>query len=631
SFVGWYTTPSFDELYNFNASVIENITLYARWILNTTVDLTQIKTDALYSLNEYAQEKIEQFDEVLDNEIILAINADVNAFTTKINACENEADIQYQLAQAKDAINELVKDYYANKGDEGTIDSIILVQSAGNLETAYVEWLPVQSATSYNVYYKAKDDLDSKYVKIDMMLIRSYGSYYRADVLGLKAGDYTIKVVPIINANEASFNATTNVTVLAHDRSGYAFVNGSSSGGYNDDGTPKSNAVIIYITEKSKDSVSLDITTNNKGSITNYVGLNNILLGFKKGYDKRPLIVRFIGNITDLATMNKGDICIDDCQNGITFEGVGNDATANGWGIRIKNSSNVEIRNLAVMNVDSNEGDNIGLQQDNDHVWIHNNDIFYGHAGSDSDQAKGDGALDTKTSSYITHSYNHFWDCGKCNLQGMKSESTENYITYHHNWYDHSDSRHPRIRTCTVHIYNNFYDGNSKYGVGVTMGASAFVENNYFRNCKNPMLSSLQGTDALGEGTFSGEAGGIIKAYGNYIEGGNPMITYADNNTSFDCYVVSSRYETIPASVVTLVGGTSYNNFDSAGSFYTYKVDTPEEAVANIKLYCGRVQGGDFKWTFNNSVDDESYDVNPALKAALISYETKLIKILGEN
>ena len=147
SFVGWYTTPSFDELYNFNASVIENITLYARWILNTTVDLTQIKTDALYSLNEYAQEKIEQFDEVLDNEIILAINADVNAFTTKINACENEADIQYQLAQAKDAINELVKNYYANKGDEGTIDSIILVQSAGNLETAYVEWLPVQSAT----------------------------------------------------------------------------------------------------------------------------------------------------------------------------------------------------------------------------------------------------------------------------------------------------------------------------------------------------------------------------------------------------------------------------------------------------------------------------------------------------
>ena len=58
-----------------------------------------------------------------------------------------------------------------------------------------------------------------------------------------------------------------------------------------------------------------------------------------------------------------------------------------------------------------------GLQQGNDHIWVHNCDFFYGHAGSDADQVKGDGALDTKTSTYVTHSYNHFWDNGKCNLQ----------------------------------------------------------------------------------------------------------------------------------------------------------------------------------------------------------------------
>ena len=144
-----------------------------------------------------------------------------------------------------------------------------------------------------------------------------------------------------------------------------------------------------------------------------------------------------------------------------------------------------------------------------------------------SDQVKGDGALDTKKSTYITHSYNHFWDSGKCNLQGMKDETTDNKITYHHNWYDHSDSRHPRIRTCTVHIYNNYFDGNAKYGVGVTMGASAFVENNYFRSTAKmkPMLSSGQGTDAQGEGTFSGEAGGIIKAFGNFFDGSYDLMT----------------------------------------------------------------------------------------------------------
>ena len=94
-------------------------------------------------------------------------------------------------------------------------------------------------------------------------------------------------------------------------------------------------------------------------------------------------------------------------------------------------------------------------------------------------------------------------------------------------------------------MYNNYYDGNAKYGVGSTMGSSIYIENNYFRNCKYPMLSSNQGTDALGEGTFSGENGGIIKAYGNEIVGATG-ITYANatsvtgeaaNSTTFDAYL----------------------------------------------------------------------------------------------
>jgi pectate lyase len=60
------------------------------------------------------------------------------------------------------------------------------------------------------------------------------------------------------------------------------------------------------------------------------------------------------------------------------------------------------------MNCDSSEGDNIGMQQNNSYIWVHNNDLFYGHAGSDADQIKGDGALDNKGTSYATYSYNHF-------------------------------------------------------------------------------------------------------------------------------------------------------------------------------------------------------------------------------
>lgn len=501
-------------------------------------------------------------------------------------------------------------------------DSINITKSSGHLESAYVEWTGVQSAISYNVYYKEQSS--SSYIKIDTPLIRSYSDHFRADVVGLKAGSYTLKITPVFESGEGSDAATANVTVIAHDRSGYAFVNGTSSGAYNDDGSLKNNANVIYVTQKTKDSVSLTSGT------TTFTGVQNIIAAHKKTITT-PLCVRFIGNITDPSVLEKGDLLIDGVTSGITLEGIGEDTVINGFGIRIKGSSNVEVRNLATMNCNSEEGDNIGLQQDNDHVWVHNCDFFYGEAGGDADQVKGDGALDTKKSTYVTHSYNHFWDSGKSNLQGMKDETVENKITYHHNWYDHSDSRHPRIRTCTVHVYNNFFDGNAKYGIGATTGCSVFVENNYFRNCKNPMLASKQGTDALGEGTFSGENGGIIKAFGNYIEGGNAVIYYSPSALSFDAYLASSRDEVIPSTIVTVAGGTAYNNFDTASDFYAYTVDTPQVAKEKIFKYAGRINGGDLKYDFNDEAEDSNYEVIPELKSLIVNYQTSLVQILGEE
>jgi hypothetical protein len=54
---------------------------------------------------------------------------------------------------------------------------------------------------------------------------------------------------------------------------------------------------------------------------------------------------------------------------------------------------------------------------------------------------------------------------------------------------------------------------------------------------------------------------------------------------------------------------------------YSYTADSPEQAVANVRAYAGRLQGGDFKWTLDNSVDDASSDVNQALKDALMAYK----------
>ncbi|MDR7208489.1 T9SS type A sorting domain-containing protein [Flavobacterium piscis] len=515
--------------------------------------------------------------------------------------------------------------------------SVTITKSSGWLESAFVEWSPVAGADSYNVYYTGGGETNKK---IDEPLIRSYGSYFRADVPGLASGSYTLTVKPVTATVEGTGTTTSSIIVSAHDRSGFAFSNGRVPGAYNLNGTLKNDAVVLYITQNTKDIIELSVVTNANGTTkTNYVGLQNILDGFKKGLDNRPLAIRLIGNITDPATLYNGDVVIENKKNplsSITMEGIGNDAVVNGWGIRIKSATNIEIRNLGFMLTDAGEGDNIGLQQDNDYIWVHNCDLFYGAAGGDADQAKGDGALDAKKSTYITFSYNHFWDSGKCNLLGLSEGTTTGlYITYHHNWYDHSDSRHPRVRYYSAHIYNNYYDGNSKYGAGSTLGSSLFMEANFFRNCKYPMLTSKQGTDIFYDtkGTFSGEAGGTIKAFNNIMSGQTRYVPYntATNPIEFDAIEVATRNEAISNSITSKLGANTYNNFDiNPAIMYTYTPDSPDDAKVNVMLYSGRIEGGDFKYTFNNATDDTSSNVNTALMTALTSYTTKLVVIQGE-
>ena len=513
--------------------------------------------------------------------------------------------------------------------------SPVITEAAGWLESAYVKWQPVAGADSYNVYYSGNGLTDKK---IDTQLIRSYGNYFRADIPGLKAGTYTMKVAPVIAGVEGTASNSEQITVLPHDRTGFAFQGGRIPGAYKADGTPKDNAVILYITEKNKNSVSMTVTGANANPC---VGVQAILDGFKKGKDTRPLIVRLIGQITDLNNMLNGDLVIENDKNAssyITLEGVGDDAVADGWGLRIKNATNIEVRNIGFMNCNSDEGDNVGLQQNNEYIWVHNCDMFYGNAGSDADQIKGDGALDCKGSTYVTFSYNHFWDSGKSNLLGLSEDTNIGlYISYHHNWYDHSDSRHPRVRFYSAHVYNNYYDGIAKYGVGSTMGSSVFVENNFFRNCKYPMLTSMQGTDIYYDsgGTFSGEDGGTIKAFNNSISGQTRYVPYDAANfpVEFDAIETNMREQTISNTIKSKQGANVYNNFDTDASLYvkTFIPDEPEAARNKVIVYAGRVTGGDLKWTFNNSVDDASYAVNTGLKAALTAYKTKLVAVQGEN
>lgn len=509
---------------------------------------------------------------------------------------------------------------------------IQITEAKGWQESAYLKWAPFEGASSYNVY------VDDK--KIDAQLVRQYKSYYRADVLGLKEGTYSVKVVPV-NADGAEIagaNTASNLVVKSYNREGFAHFKYDGVGAYNNDGTLKAGAKVLYITARSAKTVS---TTVNTGKLETITGLQSIIDAYSKGKDKTPIAFRFIGKISlsdlDHISSSAEGLQIKGAKMNMTFEGVGDDATVYGFGFLLRDATSVEFRNLAIMRC---LDDAMSLDTDNSHVWIHNMDFFYGKKGGAADQAKGDGTVDIKANSqYITVAYNRFWDNGKASMCGMKTESGPNYITYHHNWFDHSDSRMARIRTMSVHMYNNYYLHNDVYGVGATMGSSVFMESNYFDSTKRPIMSSKQGTDAKGDGTFSGENGGLIKAYGN-VFANKPdnfsYVPYAENNTSFDAYEVSDPSEQVPTSVKTLVGGTSYDNFDTNPSLmYAYAADKAADVPAIVEGFygAGRLNHGDIDFV----IPDETLVTNghqqpwPALASLLDSYTSGVVKVFGES
>lgn len=522
------------------------------------------------------------------------------------------------------------------QGESGDIDNpagvIQITEAKGWQESAYLKWAPFEGASSYNVY------VDDK--KIDAQLIRQYASYYRADVLGLKAGTYSVKVVPV-NAEGteiAGANTASNLVVKSYNREGFAHFKYDGVGAYNNDGTLKAGAKVLYITAKTAKTVSTTVNTGKSETIT---GLQSIIDAYSKGKDKTPIAFRIIGKVSlsdlDHISSSAEGLQVKGATMNMTFEGVGDDATVYGFGFLLREAVSVEFRNFAIMRC---LDDAMSLDTKNSHVWIHNMDLFYGKKGSAADQAKGDGTVDIKgDSKYVTVAYNRFWDNGKASMCGMKSETGENWITYHHNWFDHSDSRMARVRTMSVHMYNNYYQHCDVYGIGATSGSSVFMESNYFDAVKRPIMSSLQGTDAKGDGTFSGEKGGLIKAYGN-VFANKPdnfsYIPYAENNTSFDAYEVSDPSEQVPVSVKTLVGGTSYNNFDTNSSLmYAYAADKAADVPAIVEGFygAGRLNHGDIDFV----IPDETVVTNghqqpwPALASILDAYTSGVVKVFGES
>ena len=137
---------------------------------------------------------------------------------------------------------------------------------------------------------------------------------------------------------------------------------------------------------------------------------------------------------------------------------------------------NVIVRNL---NFTGTPDDAINVQMFSHHIWIDHNDLSNGY----------DGLIDIKRgSSYVTVSWNHTHNHTKNMLlghdDGNGAQDVGNLkVTYHHNFFDRTPQRNPRVRFGEpVHVFNNYFVYNTDIGVACQANAGCVIENNVFEN-----------------------------------------------------------------------------------------------------------------------------------------------------
>ena len=167
-----------------------------------------------------------------------------------------------------------------------------------------------------------------------------------------------------------------------------------------------------------------------------------------------------------------------------TIVGLGTTATISGGGFDFYRSSNVIVRNLTFADA---EDDAVNVGQNSHHIWIDHNTF----------RRPVDGSIDVvRGADYVTISWNHFAGTDKSMLIGHSDGASSTdvghlKVSIHHNWFDGSRQRHPRVRFGEpVHVYNNYFHGNALYGVASTQNGGVVVEGNYFASVPYPCFST---------------------------------------------------------------------------------------------------------------------------------------------
>lgn len=200
-------------------------------------------------------------------------------------------------------------------------------------------------------------------------------------------------------------------------------------------------------------------------------------------------LARYAGANTPYTIMVSGRISVSDMITVVANKsilGVGSTAEITGGGLQMGSTTrpgnNVIVRNIRFSDA---EDDSISVTNNAHHVWIDHNEFGPGY----------DGSLDIKRrSTFVTVSWNHFQATDKSMLLGHSDSYTADVgylkVSYHHNFFDGSNQRHPRARFGDpVHVYNNYYKNIGLYGIASTQNAGVVAEGNYFENVPFPCHS----------------------------------------------------------------------------------------------------------------------------------------------
>ena len=180
-----------------------------------------------------------------------------------------------------------------------------------------------------------------------------------------------------------------------------------------------------------------------------------------------------------------------------TIRGVGANSGFSGTTLNIEDMApaNVIIQNLNIRGVRGTDA----IQIENaTHIWIDHNTLS---STIEDNPDFYDGMLDiTHAADYITVSWNVIRNHWKTSLVGHSDGNSGEdrghlRVTYHHNWFDRTFERSPRVRFGeTVHVFNNYYsninNNTSSYAIASTMDAGLLVEGNVFENVQQACWSA---------------------------------------------------------------------------------------------------------------------------------------------